>query len=69
MEKRDLYEVAQEYIDEEKGVNSVEEAIQGAKDIIAEDISDNAKYEKAPVPKEKKAGNNKNAIVNKAAII
>lgn len=30
------------YIDEEKGVNSAEEALQGAKDIIAEMISDNA---------------------------
>jgi len=30
------------YIDEEKGVNSTEEALQGAKDIIAEMISDNA---------------------------
>lgn len=33
---------ASEFIDEEKGVCSVEEAIQGAKDIIAEKISDNA---------------------------
>ena len=32
------------YIDEEKGVNSKEEAMQGAKDIIAEIISDDAKY-------------------------
>jgi len=30
------------YIDEEKGVNSAEEALQGAKDIIAEMISDDA---------------------------
>ncbi|NOX64703.1 MAG: RNA-binding transcriptional accessory protein [Chlorobi bacterium] len=30
------------YIDEEKGVNSAEDALQGAKDIIAEMISDNA---------------------------
>ncbi|MEN8192037.1 MAG: Tex family protein [Bacteroidota bacterium] len=30
------------YIDEEKGVNSVEEVLQGAKDIIAEMISDDA---------------------------
>ena len=34
------------YIDEEKGVASVEEALQGARDIIAEDISDNAEYRK-----------------------
>ena len=33
---------AEAYIDEEKGVGSVEEALQGAKDIIAEDISDDA---------------------------
>lgn len=33
---------ASEFIDEEKGVCSIEEAIQGAKDIIAEKISDNA---------------------------
>lgn len=34
------------FIDEEKGVNSVEEALQGAKDIIAEKISDEASYRK-----------------------
>lgn len=33
---------AEKYIDEEKGVNSVEEAIQGAMDILAEQVSDNA---------------------------
>ena len=37
---------AEAFIDEEKGVNNVEEAIQGAKDIIAEDISDNAEFRK-----------------------
>ena len=42
----DVYEVAKEYISEEKKVNSVEEAIEGALDIIAEDISDNADYRK-----------------------
>ena len=35
-------EAAEEYIDEEKGVASAEEALQGAMDIIAEDISDDA---------------------------
>ena len=35
-------EAAEEYIDEEKGVVSAEEALQGAMDIIAEDISDDA---------------------------
>ena len=37
---------AEAFIDEEKGVASVEDAIQGAKDIIAEDISDNAEFRK-----------------------
>ena len=41
-----IEEKAKEFIDEEKGVNSIEEAIQGAKDIIAEKISDNAKLRK-----------------------
>ena len=45
-EKDDINETAKKYINEEKGVESVEEAIAGAKDIIAEDISDNAKYRK-----------------------
>lgn len=45
-EKRDIYEIAKEFIDEEKGVETVEEAINGAKDIIAEMISDNAEYRK-----------------------
>lgn len=36
----DLNEIATEYINEEKGVNSAEEALQGASDIIAEQISD-----------------------------
>ena len=35
-------EAAADYIDEEKGVATAEEALQGAMDIIAEDISDNA---------------------------
>lgn len=40
-------ELAAKYIDAEKGVNTVEEALAGAMDIIAEEISDNAKYRKA----------------------
>ncbi len=36
----DLTDIAAEYINEEKGVNSPEEALQGASDIIAEEISD-----------------------------
>ena len=35
------------YIDSEKGVNTIEEALQGANDIIAEDLSDNADIRKA----------------------
>ena len=38
--------LAESYIDAEKGVNSVEEALQGASDIIAEDLSDDAKIRK-----------------------
>lgn len=37
---------AEAFVDEEKGVKSVEEAIQGAMDIIAEDLSDNAELRK-----------------------
>lgn len=37
---------AEAFINEEKGVNSTEEAVQGALDIIAEDISDNAELRK-----------------------
>lgn len=40
----DLEAVASEYINEEKGVTSVEEALQGASDIIAESISEEASY-------------------------
>lgn len=40
-------ELASKYIDAEKGVNTVEEAISGAMDIIAEEVSDNAEYRKA----------------------
>lgn len=45
-ETKDIFEIAKEYISEEKKVESAEDAIAGAKDIIAEDISDNAKYRK-----------------------
>ncbi|MCL2086244.1 MAG: RNA-binding transcriptional accessory protein [Oscillospiraceae bacterium] len=40
--KTTLEELAAEYIDIEKGVETVEDALRGASDIIAEDISDNA---------------------------
>ena len=39
--------LAEGYIDPEKGVNSVEEALQGANDIIAEDLSDDADIRKS----------------------
>ena len=51
MSQLDKYEpsiedTAAEYISEEKGVASVEEALAGACDIIAESVSDNADYRK-----------------------
>lgn len=42
----DPYKEAEKYIDEEKGVATVADAINGAKDIIAEIISDNAELRK-----------------------
>lgn len=42
----DVLEIAKSYINEEKGVATAEEALQGACDIIAEDISDVAEYRK-----------------------
>jgi len=44
---KDISEIAEEFVNEEKGVKKAEDAIAGAKDIIAEDISDNAEYRKA----------------------
>ncbi len=41
---KSLIEEAAAFVDEEKGVKNVKEAIQGAMDIIAEMISDNADY-------------------------
>lgn len=41
-----IEEVAKKYINEKKEVKTVEEAIQGAKDIIAEQISDEPEYRK-----------------------
>ena len=51
MEQKNAYEPsieveAEAYINEEKEVNTVEEALQGAMDIIAEDVSDNAEFRK-----------------------
>lgn len=45
-EAKDIREIATEYINDEKEVKTVEEAIQGALDIIAEMISDNPEYRK-----------------------
>ena len=45
-DKRDLYEIAKEFINNEKGVETAQDAINGAKDIIAEQISDEPEYRK-----------------------
>ena len=45
-DKRPVLEIAKEFINEDKCVNSEEEALTGAKDIIAENISDVAEYRK-----------------------
>ena len=39
-------EIVSKYIDKEKGLETIEDCINGALDIIAEEISDNAKYRK-----------------------
>lgn len=44
--KGDLLVEASKYINEEKGVNNVDEALLGAQDIIAESISEEAKFRK-----------------------
>ncbi len=44
--EKSLEDIAAEYVDEEKGVNSAEEALAGACDIIAEDVSDSAEVRK-----------------------
>ena len=45
-EKNAIREIAKQFIDKEKGVETIEEAINGAKDIIAENISDVSDYRK-----------------------
>ncbi len=62
-DKRNIDDIAKEYIDPEKGVESVEDAIAGAKDIIAENISDEAEYRQ----KMKKMCQREAVIVTKAA--
>ncbi|MBP3503097.1 MAG: RNA-binding transcriptional accessory protein [Clostridia bacterium] len=44
--KISIEEIAEKFIDPEKGVETIEDAIAGAKDIIAENISDNPTYRK-----------------------
>ena len=44
---RDPQALALDYIDPEKGINTAEEALQGANDIIAENLSDDADIRKA----------------------
>ena len=55
--------LAEAYVDPEKGVNSVEEALAGANDIIAEDLSDDAAIRKAL----RELINRKGSLVCKAA--
>ena len=43
---QDINEIAKDFINLEKGVETIEDAIAGAMDIIAENISDNANYRK-----------------------
>ena len=45
-ETKNINEIAKDFVDSEKGVESVDDAISGAMDIIAENISDNANYRK-----------------------
>lgn len=44
--KKEVDKKAEEFIDAEKGVETAEEAVAGAMDIVAEQISDNADYRK-----------------------
>ena len=62
-DKRDINEIAKEFIDPEKGVETIEDALNGAKDIIAETVADNADYRK----KMKKLCNREAVVTIKAA--
>ena len=46
-EGKDPCSLAKDYIDSEKGVETIEEALQGANDIIAEELSDDASIRKS----------------------
>ena len=43
---KSIEDIAKDFLNEEKEVNTIEDAISGAEDIIAENISDNANYRK-----------------------
>jgi uncharacterized protein len=45
-ESKNIEEIAKEYINKEKEINTIQDAINGALDIIAENISDNSEYRK-----------------------
>ena len=62
-DKRDINEIAKEFINPEKGVETIEDALNGAKDIIAETVADNAEYRK----KMKKLCNREAVVTIKAA--
>lgn len=62
-DKRDINEIAKEFIDPEKGVETIEDALNGAKDIIAETVADNAEYRK----RMKKLCNREAVVTIKAA--
>jgi uncharacterized protein len=47
IESGDIYGTAQRFVDPEKGVNSADEALAGAMDIIAEDVSDDPEIRKS----------------------
>lgn len=57
-----IEDIAAPYIDEEKGVSTVEDAVSGAMDIIAETLSDNADFRKQI----RKATVEKGVVVSKA---
>jgi len=42
----DIFEIAKEYVNEDKGVLTAEEAVEGAMHIVAENVSDNAEIRK-----------------------
>lgn len=56
IEEGDPLELAAHYVDEEKGVKSPEEALSGARDIVAETVSDDAEVRKYVREKTQKKG-------------